>query len=734
MYTRRLEASVVSDVYTQLDNLGWVVDERMATNNVTQQRPKTEAEKNRLRTAGTRHFPDFVLYERDSSQAIGVIEAKRPGQTLEEALDQAVQYARPLGAPLVFAYGGSFVDTRHVTQERNLKIDGEDVRQFVDHYTSLRFVREGPEILSGPEDVQISRSELVKIFRRQANLLREAGLQAGMDRFGAFSDVLFLKLMDEVCQLREHSGDIAPLLPHLRWSDFQSRGRDDRLNYVSTVVWPAMKKQFGAIFSDSFPITSAEIFSDIVEDLSQFNFTGTDADVKGDAFEYFLKNAYQGIKIKDLGEYFTPRNIVRTMVSITNPKFGETIYDPFCGTGGFLIEAFRHVSLRIKVTPENEKKLKAETVYGSEIATTARVARMNMILFGDGHSNVHRQDSFANPVDGKFDVILTNPPYSQKTRHGNLYDIPSTNGDAVSAQHCFQALKPDGRAAILVKDDFLTEDGDTGRVRDLILSLSRNVSIVSLPRKLFEPYTPTKTSILYFEKAGKRKKVFFFIVNNVGHTFGARKKSIPKNDLPKVLESVHAPIAEGFSCDGMVVDQDHVQNQSSLWPYDYTEVLPPTDKPLTPLASLISSSGHRFAPKDHPNDTFRILGVSNDIGIYLNEEKRGEFINQRYIRVSEGDIVYNPHRVNVGSIGIVPPHLAGGIVSGIYVVFRPNDQKQFPSAYVLRLLKSPVYLRIIQAYDTRGSVRANLSWEQLCRIKLALPPPIRHGGVYEKPH
>ncbi|MCY4261680.1 MAG: N-6 DNA methylase, partial [Rhodobacteraceae bacterium] len=310
-----------------------------------------------------------------------------------------------------------------------------------------------------------------------------------MDRFGAFSDVLFLKLMDEVCQLREHSGDTAPLLPHLRWSDFQDRGREDRLDYVSKVVWPAMRKQFGAIFSDSFPITSAEIFSDIVEDLSQFNFTGTDADVKGDAFEYFLKNAYQGIKIKDLGEYFTPRNIVRTMVSITDPKFGEAIYDPFCGTGGFLIEAFRYVSLRIKVTPENEEKLKAETVYGSEIATTARVARMNMILFGDGHSNVERQDSFANPVDGKFDVILTNPPYSQKTRHGNLYDIPSSNGDAIAAQHCFQALKPDGRAAILVKDDFLTEGGDTGRVRELILSLSQNVSLVSLPRRLFEPYT-----------------------------------------------------------------------------------------------------------------------------------------------------------------------------------------------------------------------------------------------------
>ncbi|MCY4275521.1 MAG: N-6 DNA methylase [Gammaproteobacteria bacterium] len=722
MNTRRLEASVASEVFTQLDNLGWVVDEKNPANNVTQQRPKTEIERTNLRNAGARYFPDFVLYAQDSTQAIGIIEVKRPGETLDKALEQAADYAQPLNAPLIFAYSGSFVEARHVTQERSLKIDGEDVRQFIDHFTSLRFINEGPEILSGPEDIQISRSELVRIFKRQADYLREAGLSAGLERFGAFSDVLFLKLMDEVCQLREHSGEHPPLLPHLRWSDFENRGRDDRLQYVTDVVWPAMREQFGSIFSDAFPISSAEIFDDIVKDMSRFNFTGTDADVKGDAFEYFLKNAYQGIKIKDLGEYFTPRNIVRTMVSITDPKFGETVYDPFCGTGGFLIETFRYISLRIKVTNENEKNLKTNTVFGTEIATTARIARMNMILFGDGHSNVTKNDSFANPINEKFDVVLTNPPYSQRTRHGNLYAIPSTNGDAVSVQHCFQSLKSNGRAALLVKDDFLTEGGDVGRVRDMVLSMSRNVSIVSLPRRLFEPYTPTKTSILYFEKAGKRKSVYFFIVNNVGHTFGTRKKSLTGNDLPHVLESIHSKVGDNFSCNAVIVDQDEVRNKNSLWPYDYTEIIPPTEKHLTPLGDLISISGERLSPSEFPDQVFQVLGVSNDNGIFLNEEKIGGEITQRYIRVSEGDLVYNPHRVNVGSIGVVPSDFDGGIVSGIYVVFRPKKNTlNISSEYIYYLLKSPIYIQIIRAYDTRGSVRANLSWDQLCRIKFPVP-------------
>ena len=461
MATSRLEASVVYSICTQLENLGWIVDEHSPDNNVTQQRPKTESESRKLKELnGNLKFPDFVLYERGSPQAIAVIEAKRPGESLKKALDQAEErYAKPLSAPLIFAYNDTFVETRYLHNAHPLKIDGEDVRQFVDHYTALRFIQEGPEILSAPNLIQLSREQLIRIFKRQANLLREAGLQAGLERFGAFSDVLFLKLMDELSQIREHSG-VEPAIPkHLRWSEFQCKHPKDRLEYVRDVVWGSMNQQYGEIFSHAFPITSPEIFHDMVQDLSKLNFTGADVDVKGDAFEYFLKNAYQGIKIKDLGEYFTPRNIVRTMVSMVDPKIGEKVYDPFCGTGGFLIEAFRYIQLRTKETDDTARILKEKTVFGSELTLTARVARMNMILYGDGHSNVKQEDSFAKPKNSKFDVIVTNPPYSQTTRHGNLYPIPSKNGDAVAMQHCFNALNPSGRAAILVKEDFLTEGG-----------------------------------------------------------------------------------------------------------------------------------------------------------------------------------------------------------------------------------------------------------------------------------
>ena len=263
---------------------------------------------------------------------------------------------------------------------RNLKIDGEDVRQFINHRTSLRFINEGSEILSAVNVIQHSRDELIKVFKSTANLLREDGLQAGLDRFGAFSDILFLKILDEISTLTSWSKEDNTLDEYLKWSLFSQKKGDELYKYVKDVVWVKINKKYGDIFSEAFPINSSDIFEEIVYKLSKLNLTASDSDVNGDAFEYFLKNAYQGIKIKDLGEYFTPRNIVRTMISMTNPKIGETIYDPFCGTGGFLIEAFRYLKIRTSFNEEMQTILRKKTIYGSEITVNARIAKMNMIL------------------------------------------------------------------------------------------------------------------------------------------------------------------------------------------------------------------------------------------------------------------------------------------------------------------------------------------------------------------
>ena len=141
----------------------------------------------------------------------------------------------------------------------------------------------------------------------------------------------------------------------------------------------------------------------------------------------------------------------------------------------------------------------------------------------------------------------------------------------------------------------------------------------------------------------------------------------------------------------------------------------------------------RLKPAEYADEMFHTLGINNRTGVFSNERKRGSEIKQEYIRVNEGDLVYNPHRVNVGSLGLVPKELDGGIVSGVYVVFRPKNPEKLPPEYLLRLLKSKTYLYIIGSYDTKhGAVRANLNWEQLCRMKVQIPDKEQIEGFTKK--
>lgn len=720
MYTKRLEASVTHDILVQLNNLGWNVDEKDPKCNVFQQRVKLTKQKELL----SGKIPDFVLYKEGSNEPIIIIEVKKPNKSIQSALEQAYNlYAKPLNCPLIFAYNGSYVETQYLYNGRNLKIDGEDVRQFVNHHTALRFVNEGSEILSAVNFIQHSRDELIKVFKSAANLLREDGLQAGLDRFGAFSDILFLKILDEISALKLCGGEGNTLDEYLRWSSFSQKKGNELYRYVKDVVWVKINEKYGDIFSEVFPINSADIFEEIVCDLSKLNLTASDSDVNGDAFEYFLKNAYQGIKIKDLGEYFTPRNIVRTMISMVNPKIGETIYDPFCGTGGFLIEAFRYLKIRTSFNKEMQNILRKKTIYGSEITVNARIAKMNMVLFGDGHNNIKKQDTLGNYVKEKYDIVITNPPYSQKTRYGHLYPIQSESGDTICALHCFESLKQGGKGCLLLKENFVSDGGDVGKVREYIFNNSSNVSIVSLPRKLFEPYTPTKTSIVYFEKNRKPSNTFFFAVNTVGYELGSRKKVIKENDLPATLDAFNNKKTVQEIESAIVPSSEIVKNGYSLWIYDYFDIFSKLKGDIIRLGDYIEEVNIKTEPSKFPTEDFRILGVSNSIGIFDNEILKGEEINQKYKQVKTGDLCYNPHRVNVGSLGLVPEDLNGGYVSGIYIVFRVKKEFKdiLTSEYILHILKSPYYLRIIGKYDTKyGAVRANLTYEQLCNIKIPL--------------
>lgn len=165
----------------------------------------------------------------------------------------------------------------------------------------------------------------------------------------------------------------------------------------------------------------------------------------------------------------------------------------------------------------------------------------------------------------------------------------------------------------------------------------------------------------------------------------------------------------------------NVQNHRKPRFYDYFEELPKTAHQLGYLANHIKERKELVDPKTQPEQEFDILGVNNIDGVFANETLLGSDIKQKYKRVYAGDLVYNPHRVNVGSLGIVPQRFDGKYVPSIYVVFYSTNPEKVPPELIHSLLRSPMYKRIIDAYDTRhGAVRANLTFEMLGKIKIPL--------------
>ena len=549
--TTPLEAETRVLIDRNLENLGWKLTGK--GKNVYFEQPKTTAEKKKL--AGKR--PDYVLYSAESDRPLIVIEAKRKGIRIDTALEQGIDYARAINVPLVFATDGVFCRAFHTDANRPPILNGEEIDEFIREALALRYLT-SYEVNTVSPKVQYDRKELIRIFDEANNMLRGEGLRAGIERFGEFANILFLKLISESEQIKRESGIQTKFDIACSWDSIKQIPSSTRIEYINKTVYDKLNALYSTDIFTPLQIRDPSILKEIMDKLDPLMLTDVDSDVKGDAFEYFLK-ASTSTK-NDLGEYFTPRHIVKTMVRLVNPQIGETVYDPFCGTGGFLIESFRYIFNNMARTEANLKTLRESTVYGNEITNTARITKMNMILAGDGHSNIEMKDSLANPVDGTatytdekgevhhsgFDIVLANMPYSQKTKHGSLYDLPSTNGDSICVQHCMKAINSaseNGRMALVVPEGFLFRK-DLTKTREYLLDHCQLQSIISLPQGVFLPYTGVKTDIIYATKVNQkikpleRKKDFwYFDVKSDGYTLdNHRRKLETPSDLTKYEE------------------------------------------------------------------------------------------------------------------------------------------------------------------------------------------------------
>ena len=541
------ESSARIKINTSLSNLGWNMDEDDSSCNVYTERAKTPEQTSKL----NKKYPDYLLYQSNTDEIIAVIEAKRKGKSLSDAINDAIEkYAKPLNVKIVFASDGISVKSHHTRENKPLTIDGDPISEFLSEKRILRFLNEGSEITS-PQIVQSTREELIKIFQWASELLRKDGLR-NLERFVAFSNILFIKIVSELEEDRVLNGEERLLDKELCWESFcNMNSPKTMLNYINnTVLKNGLAKKYNHsddIFQETLGIEDPNTVKAIVDRVSNLSLLNTESEVKGDAFEYFLKRLASG---NDLGEYFTPRHIIKLMVTLVNPKFGNTVFDPFCGTGGFLIEAFRHIKRGIdEKNRAYMAELKQYSIFGVELTDTYKIAKMNMIITGDGHNNIIR----SNTGEGKywknralkgifkergisgFDIILSNIPYGQDVTYGDKYPIPSKSGDSIFIQHIISALNDGGKCSVIVPDGLLTNPNHK-KTREYLLSTCNVEAIISLPQGVFLPYTGTKTNILLFSKGRPTKKIWYYGIENDGFELATRRRKIADNDIPDVVE------------------------------------------------------------------------------------------------------------------------------------------------------------------------------------------------------
>ena len=558
-FTKPLESATRKKIDLILNKLDWITDEESPNCNVFTERAKTDEQNKKFKG----NFPDYVLNKSGTDNPIAIIEAKRKGESIEEALKQGIKkYAIPLDVDIVFAIDGTFVKSWSIKSDKELSIDGESLRELISEERLLRFIKEGSNIEEVTEEVKHTREELIKIFKWANELLRKEGLR-NLDRFVEFANILFIKIISEIEDDREKRGLPSLLDKSIRWDSFKDMSEKTILNYINdTVLKDGLAKQYNHtddIFQDKLKIQNSKTVKEIVDKLSGLTLLNTESEIKGDAFEYFLKNLASG---NDLGEYFTPRHIVKLMVKLINPRYGNKVFDPFCGTGGFLIESFRQIK---KGIDENDDKLmtvlKEDSIFGVELTDTYKIAKMNMIITGDGHNNIVQSDTAKDEYWNKiienekdkqkreelikkinklkkegFDIILSNIPYGQTTDFGNLYPVPSNHGDSIFIQHIIKYLKDGGKCAVIIPEGFLFRKEQIN-TRKYLLENCSLTSIISLPTGVFLPYAGVKTDILIFEKGKQTKNIWYFKIENDGFELNVnRKKLSGKNDIDYLLE------------------------------------------------------------------------------------------------------------------------------------------------------------------------------------------------------
>ena len=505
-----------------------------------------------------RFFADIVIYEDDAKKKpYIVVECKKDGISdaeFEQATKQAIGNARVLHAPFAICVAGNTrraMETAEWNDKEPEKATITDIPISYGKIEEYRFKKGDPDW-----DLKtLDKSELKRALEKSHNTLWAGGKRNPTVAFDELCKIIFVKIRDE--KRGRKTGE---------YYDFQIKTHEKAESVYKRLdaIYQEAKQKDPEVFKESLKIDPEELYT-VVGHLQSVSLNKTDLDTKGVAFEQFMEDFFKGKS----GQYFTPREIVSFAVKMMDIKNDDLVLDPACGSGGFLLHALDEVRKQAEEFNENDEAEKyrfwhdfaQNNLFGIEINDSiARVAKMNMIIHDDGHTNVIGFDALEDVgkmteknrgfEKNRFDVIVTNPPFGanvKKSEHPYLEKfVLGQNGkksrdnqktEILFIERCIDFLKPGtGQMAIVLPDGILT-NSSLQYVRDFIMERAQILAVVSLPQIAFMHYgAGVKSSLVFIrrksenEKLGKYK-IFMAIAERVGYDATGRKD---KNDLPEI--------------------------------------------------------------------------------------------------------------------------------------------------------------------------------------------------------
>ena len=403
-----------------------------------------------------------------------------------------------------------------------------------------------------------------KVFKSLDDIMfQEPGCNSELDYAEQSSWMLFLKYLDDMENERSLEAQMTgkayqPLFEtQYRWSDWASpktadgkpdldktRVGSDLVDFVNnslmaylrgfaeTATNPnSIEAKIGQIFTEvRNKFGNGYMLKDALDLIDSLNFGTQDQKSElSDLYETRIKN--MGNAGRNGGQYYTPRPLIRAMLKVTDPKLGETIYDPAAGSAWFLCEAFDHLKGKA-TTPEHRQILQQKTFYGKEQAPLAYVVGlMNMILHGIEAPNYLRTDTLSERVadiqeKDRYDIILANPPFggNKNKQLQQNFPVKSSESAYMFMQHFVESLKGGGRAAVVIKNTFLSNN-DAIALRKQLMDDCNLHTILDCPKGTFLG-TGTETVVLFFERGRSTKDIWYYQLDP-GRNMG---KTNPLND------------------------------------------------------------------------------------------------------------------------------------------------------------------------------------------------------------